>query len=183
MPLKAKQSNPRRSIVAFPTESFYALGVKANDAKAIAELFRLKHRQPGKPVALIAGSLAQVKKFFFLSPAELKLARKYWPGPLTIVLKPKKAIADKALGAQRIGVRVPRHAGARALALSAGAPLTATSANISGQPPTKSAAQVKKDFPGILVIPGRCGRARQPSTVIRLDHGVISILRPGAVRL
>lgn len=167
----------------YPTESFFALGVPATDANAIRALFRIKQREAGKPIALIAADLAQVKKFFHLSLIEERLAKEYWPGGLTIVLKPRRLIAARALGAVKIGVRVPAHAGARRLAARAGAPLTATSANISGQPPTKSLRQAKRVFPGILVMPGRCGRATKPSTVIEVRGDQIVILRDGAVTL
>lgn len=186
-------------IFAYPTESFYALGADATEARTIRQLFRVKHREPGKPIALIAGDLHQVRKYFYLSPAELKVAKKYWPGAVTILLRPKKAIAaaallgttqsrhsarqpsyDRRVG-NRIGVRVPAHAQARKLALKVGAPITATSANISGQPPTKSAAKVKRVFPGILVVPGKCGRAKKPSTVVEIMNHKIKIIRKGAV--
>lgn len=177
------RNSVQRGLVAYPTESFYALGVDATDARAIEALFRAKHREEGKPIALIAANLSQVMEFFHVSNQEKKLGEKHWPGPLTILLQPKKAIAARALGATRIGVRVPAHAGARRLAAQAGAPLTATSANISGQPATKSAAKVKRDFPGILVIAGRCGQQTQPSTVIELRKKTLHILRQGSVHL
>ncbi len=177
------QRRSATTIQLFPTESFFALGVPANNPKAIQALFRIKRRESGKPIALIAANLAQVKKYFYLSTIEERLAKEYWPGSLTILLKPKRPIAARALGAARIGVRVPAHAGARRLAALAGAPLTATSANISGQPPTKSASTVKQAFPDILVMPGRCGRATKPSTVVEVLRDRIVILRDGAVTL
>ncbi len=169
------------TVFAYPTESFYALGADATDSKAIQELFRVKHREPGKPIALIAADLLQVKQFFFMTKAEERLAEQYWPGPLTILLQPKTKIAARALGACRIGVRVPRHAGARNLAKNIGAPITATSANISGQAPTKSLHKVKQTFPGILIMAGDCGRATKPSTVISMTKTKLQILRPGAI--
>ena len=179
-------------VVAYPTESFYALGVNATDTEAVQKLFRLKRREHNKPIALIAADLKQVKEFFFLSAAEEKLARKYWPGALTILLKPKTpsspnpssgrrgGISSRVLGTRRIGVRVPSHAGARRLARQVGAPITATSANISGQPPTKSYAKIKRDFPGILIRPGRCGRQTKPSTVIEIRRHRVNVIRPGS---
>jgi len=189
------RSNP--NIFAYPTESFYALGVPATNAKAIRQLFRLKRREKGKPIALIAADIQQVKKFFFMSKDEERLAKKYWPGAVTILLKPKRTIAVSALlggtsptpllnrrrGQLRIGVRVPAHPGARRLAKTLGAPITATSANISGQPPTKSARKVKQSFPGILIMPGRCGKLRQPSTIIKMKKKKILILRQGSQNL
>jgi len=170
-------------VVGYPTESFYALGVRATDAVAIRRLFRLKHREPNKPVALIAADLAQVKKFFYVSSTELHLMKKYWPGALTMLLKPKKAIAARALGATRIGIRVPAHAGARRLAADAGAPLTATSANISGQPPTKSRRQLKHVFPDIMIVAGRCGRFTKPSTVVERRGHKWHVIRPGSITI
>lgn len=208
-----KEVGRRGVIFGYPTESFYALGVKATDKYAIKKLFRLKHREAGKPIALIAADLKQVKKFFYMTKDEERLARKHWPGALTILLKPKPPssprpspggrgwIAADALVPSspnasttsprpllnqgvvrggRIGVRVPTHAGARQLAHQAGSPITATSANISGQPPTKSARKVKRDFPGIMIAPGRCGRNAKPSTVVKIIKNSITIIRQGA---
>lgn len=181
------------SIVAYPTESFYALGVDATNPRAIRQLFRVKHREKNKPVALIAGSIKQVEKFFVMSKAERSLARRHWPGALTVLLRPKKFIAGTTLaptspypslgrrGQIKIGVRIPAHPQARALALRLGPPITATSANISGQPPTKSAAKIKRDFPGILIMPGRCGSQTKPSTVAEIMNNKIVIHRQGAV--
>lgn len=185
--------NQKGSIFGYPTESFFALGVNATDAKAIQHLYRLKKREMGKPIALIAADLRQVKKFFYMTKDEERLARKYWPGAVTMLLKPKQLLAVKALVPSSpnlsstgrrgtvVGVRVPAHARARALALSVGAPITATSANISGQPPTKSARKLKHDFPDILIVPGRCGKARKPSTIIDMQRGKINIIRQGVV--
>jgi L-threonylcarbamoyladenylate synthase len=175
--LLVRQGTP----VAFPTESFFGLAVRADDESAIRHLFQIKQREAGKPIALIAADLQQVKKFFVMSKAEVQLARKHWPGPLTILLKPKATIQAKALGAQKIGVRVPAHAVARRLAARAAAPITATSANISGQPPTKSARQLKHDFPDILIVPGRCGRQSKPSTIIDVRQSTIHVIRQGSI--
>lgn len=195
-------------IIGYPTESFFALGVPATDAKAIQQLFHVKHREQNKPVALIAANLAQVKKFFYVSPAEFRLMKKYWPGALTILLRPKPEIAARALVGTtpsgrpagdpslekegtlrksrrplRVGVRVPAHAGARRLAAAAAAPITATSANISGQSPTKSVRKLKRDFPGILIVSGRCGQERLPSTVVEIVRNKIIIHRQGSVHV
>ncbi len=181
-PSEPKQDHMQKNtIIGYPTESFFALGVNATQVFAIKQLFRLKQREPGKPVALIAADIQQVKKYFYVSSPEERLLKKYWPGSVTILLKPKASIAARALGARRIGVRIPAHAGARRLAAKVGAPITATSANISGQPPTKSARKLKQDFPDILIASGRCGKQTKPSTIIELRKKTIHIIRPGAV--
>ncbi len=192
--------------IAYPTESFYALGADATNVSAVKKIFRMKGRRK-KPIGLIAADFKQVKKFFFMTRAEERLARKYWPGALTILLRPKKAIAARALlgttpsgrmtghpslekegtlwSPRRllIGVRVPAHAQARALALYAGVPLTATSANLSGQAPTKSPKVVQRLFPARPVLTGRCGKYRQPSTVVTVKRGQAVVLRRGQVKM
>lgn len=172
-----------KKIIAYPTESFFAFGVPANDVQAIKALFKLKKRETGKPIALIASSLQQVQTFFVMTKVEIALAKKHWPGPLTILLEPKAGIAAKALGAKKIGVRVPSHKLARSLAAKAGAPLTATSANRSGEPPTKSIRALKREFPDILIVSGRCGRQSKPSTIVEFKQNQLHIIRQGAVHV
>ncbi|MBI4089993.1 MAG: L-threonylcarbamoyladenylate synthase [Candidatus Kerfeldbacteria bacterium] len=189
-------------VVVYPTESFYALGANATNAQAVSKIFSLKRRDQ-KPIALVAGNWQQVERFFMMNKAEQSLGHRYWPGALTVLLKPKRKIAADALlgttpprsrsasghpflerrGHIGVGVRVPAHAQARTLALAVGVPITATSANLSGRPPTKSAAKVRGDFPGILIVPGRCGRQRLPSTVASIQAGRVRTVRPGAVIL
>ncbi len=188
------------NVAAYPTESFFALGADATNARAIRKIFRLKGR--GKnPIALIAGSIAQVERFFYVDKEERRLMRSYWPGALTILLKPKKAIAADALlsttpsrpssghpslerrGSYGVGVRVPKHAVARRLAQSLGCPITATSANISGEKPTKLRTVVVRTFHGIVMVHGTCGASKKPSTVVSLSSGKINVLRKGAVNV
>lgn len=205
---EAARAIKKGGIVAYPTESFWALGADATNASAVKRVFRMKGRTGQKPIALIAGNLRQVEKFFVMSEREKQLVKEYWPGfgsvaqaqsgAMTLLLKPKSKIAASTLasppsspdlsslgrrGGLRVGVRVPVHAQARALALSVGAPITATSANVSGQAPTKSAGRVAKYFPGILVLAGRCGSKRKPSTVVAVQGDSVHVIRPGSVNI
>ncbi len=184
----------RGDVLAYPTESFFAFGADSTNAQAVKKVFALKGRG-NKPIALIAGSMKQVERFFFMTDAERRIARHYWPGALTLLLAPKaptpsgspsgrgRGIAARALGARRIGVRVPGHALARRLALAAGVPLTATSANSSGRPPTKSPGVIRRRFPAIMVVRGRCGRSTRPSTVVEVRKSVVRLIRSGAVTI
>lgn len=181
--LQAVEQLRRGTMVAFPTESFWAFGVDAMNTKAIKQLFRVKHREKNVPIALICGSFKQVEKFFYVTVEERRLMKKHWPGSLTILLKPRRGIAVKALGSARIGVRVPRWAQARVLTLYAGVPITATSANESGAPPTKSLRVLRRAFPDILYVSGRCGRQTQPSTIIFMTNKKIHIIRQGAIHV
>ena len=107
-------------ILVYPTDTAYALGGKFNSPKVIKKILRIKKRRDEK-FTLIASSLSQVRRFFKLNLVQLRLAKKYWPGALSIVVS------------RRFAVRVPALKIARALAEGAGAPLIATSANVSGE--------------------------------------------------
>ncbi len=194
-------------VAAYSTESFWALGADATNPRAIRRVFSLKRRER-KPIALIAGNWKQVEKFFTMTKRERSIAQRHWPGALTVLLKPKKKIAARALfgtvpsghsagdpslvkegmlssprRSLLIGVRVPAHAQARKLALLTGAPITATSANVSGEKPTKSISAVRRTFFGILALSGRCGRIQKPSTVVELSGEAIRVVRTGSVKI
>jgi L-threonylcarbamoyladenylate synthase len=171
-------------IAAVPTDTAYALAADATNRTAVAKVKKLKGRNLRKPILVIAGSIVQVKKFFVLTKPEARLANKFWPGPLTIVLKPKRALKQSGLSKSGIGVRVPASATARQIATLLECPITATSANRSGgaTPYTASATvrQFKQKKPDALLDAGRLTR-KPVSTVVRLRGKRLEVLRPGAI--
>jgi L-threonylcarbamoyladenylate synthase len=172
-------------VVVYPTETFYALGADACSRPALARLFALKRREPGKAVGLIAGSVEHVLEVAPEIPAwARRLAQAFWPGPLTIVLPARPSVAPELLGPTGgVAVRVSPHPLARALALGLGRPLTATSANLSGEPAARTLAQARAalgDAVGAYV-DGGCLDASLPSTVVAFERGQLTILRRGAV--
>jgi len=116
----AKKILKKGGIVVYPTDTAYALGCKFRNKKGIKKILQIKKRKDNK-FTLIASSLAQVKKYFLLNSCELKIAKKYWPGPVSIVVSPKYSI------------RVPKNNIARKLARAVKEPIIATSLNISGE--------------------------------------------------
>src|SRR5579863_7327389 len=124
-------------VIVYPTETFYALGVDALSSGTLERLFAIKGREPGKPVALIAADTAMAFAVAREVPAEARvLAEAFWPGPLTLVLPARDGILAPLIGDDGgVGVRVSSHPIARALAVGLGRPLTATSANLAGEPP------------------------------------------------
>ena len=126
-------------IVAIPTDTLYGLAANPFDAKAaVARVFAAKGRPQSQALPLIAADAAQVEVAHRpLSAAAGRLARRFWPGPLTLLLPAPVTLArDVVGGTGRVGVRVPAHHIACAVAASVGTPITATSANVSGEPPT-----------------------------------------------
>jgi L-threonylcarbamoyladenylate synthase len=171
--------------IVYPTETFYALGVDALYAQAVERLFAIKGREPGKPVALIAADTAMAFALAREVPtAAHVLAEAFWPGPLTLVLPARDGIPAALIGDDGgVGVRVSSHPLARALAAALGGPLTATSANLAGEPPAVEPAAVHRalgDKIKVFLEDGRLAGGA-PSTVVAVDRTGIRVLRPGAV--
>lgn len=175
-------------VVAAPTETAYGLIADAFSARAVKKVFLIKGRSRRKPLPLIAASPAMVKKFFFLSKRELSLANKYWPGPLTILLKPKKRFPNAlAAGRKKLAVRVSSSAIIRRISVALGNPVTATSANKSGARECYSALCVEKAFrdfkntPDMILDAGVLARVL-PSTIIEVLGEKIKVLRQGPIK-
>ena len=134
--------------IVYPTETFYAVGVDALSLRALDRLFAIKGREPGKPVALIAADTAMAFAVAREVPAQARvLAQAFWPGPLTLVLPARAEIPTPLVGADGgVGVRVSSHPIARALAAGLRSPLTATSANLAGEPPASEIEMARRAF-------------------------------------
>ncbi|HEV7987608.1 MAG TPA: L-threonylcarbamoyladenylate synthase [Candidatus Binataceae bacterium] len=171
--------------IVYPTETFYALGVDALSSPALERLFAIKGREPGKPVALIAAHTAMAFALAREVPAAARvLAEAFWPGPLTLVLPARDGIPTALIGDDGgVGVRVSSHPLARALATAFRGPLTATSANLAGEPPAVEPAAARRalgDKVKVLVEDGRLAGGA-PSTVVSVDRSGMRVLRQGAV--
>ncbi|MCK4282781.1 MAG: threonylcarbamoyl-AMP synthase [Candidatus Brocadiae bacterium] len=162
-------------IVAFPTETVYGLGARADDAAAVAELQRLKRRPKEKRFALLIASPGDALRCGAPGPAALALARVLWPGPLTLVIPDGKG-GD-------VGLRCPDCEPTLELLRLVGTPLAAPSANLSGEPPAATAEQVLQVFDGRIaaVLDGGPSRLTVPSTVVRVLGAEVEVLREGAI--
>ncbi len=171
-------------IVAYPTDTLYGLAVDPRREDAVARLFRAKGRAPASAVALIAAALDQVCAAGELGPEHLRLAAAFWPGPLTMVVPAHSAIARSALGGgSTVGIRVPAHPVARALAYAHGYCITATSANRSGEPPASSADEVASAMATEidLLLDAGPSPGGLPSTLIEWCAGEFVLRRAGAI--
>jgi L-threonylcarbamoyladenylate synthase len=176
-------------IVAYATESFYALGADPLQPAALEALLRLKGRDRDKPVALIAGSTGDVERFFpALSPAARRLAEAFWPGPLTLLLDADDSLPMAVRGhGGKVGVRIPGFEPAAALARACGGLLTATSANRAGEPPPISPQQVEEGLSAAgqegvdLILDGGTTQGGSPSTLVDPSDVPARIVRPGRI--
>jgi L-threonylcarbamoyladenylate synthase len=174
------------AIVCYPTESTYGLGVDAASPAALARLVALKGRDPRSPFGLIAGDRAQARSVARAWPeAAERLAARDWPGALTLVVPAIEGLAPELIGAYGVGVRVSPHPIAQALAAGLGRPITATSANRSGEPAAVVVAEARARFGervAVYLDGGVC--AGTPSTVVAVDQdGNLTLVRAGALAL
>ena len=163
-------------LVAFPTETVYGVAVSAELPDAIEKLYALKGRPRDKPMTMMVADPAPVKaRSPAIPPAAIGLMRRFWPGPLTLVLKDAEG--------EWAGFRLPAHPLARGLVRAAGVPLLVPSANRSGNPAPTTAEDVLRDFPEELnlVIDGGPAEGGIESTVVQVDGSDINVLREGAI--
>jgi L-threonylcarbamoyladenylate synthase len=172
-------------LVVFPTETFYGIAADPFSSAALGQLFAIKGRDPQKPIALIAADASMA----FSVASEISsitriLAKAFWPGPLTIVLPARTGFPAQLVGPDGgVGVRVSPHPIARALSEGIGRPITATSANRSGEEPatTTRAARESLGDEVKVFLEGGTLRASAPSTVISCDASGYRIIRAGAI--
>jgi len=172
----------RGGVIAYPTETFYGLGADPLSAAAVARVFGVKARVEGQSLPLIAADLAQARRVADVTGAAARLAARFWPGPLTLVVP---ALAPFVEGAQRHGtvaIRVPDHAVARALAAAFGSPITSTSANLSGEPPASVVSELGGIAPRLdVVVDGGRTPGGLPSTIVDVTGGAPTLVRAGAI--
>jgi L-threonylcarbamoyladenylate synthase len=174
-------------LVAFPTDTVYGVAALVWDPAAVAKLYAAKLRSLDKAIPVLLADpadLALVARG--LSLAAIRIAARFWPGPLTLVVpKAARVPAEVTAGGDSVAVRVPAHDLARALIRAAGAPLATTSANLSGQPSPVTAEEVAAQLAGriAMILDGGPCPGGVPSTVVDLTAGRPVILRPGPIAL
>lgn len=172
-------------VMAYPTETFYGLGAVCFSGKAVRRIYRLKARDAGKPLSLIVSDLDMVKTLAFGPlPIFHRLAGEFWPGPLTLVLKASPLFPARLTGpGHTIGVRIPSVPWLRRLVYEVGLPITATSANISGEGEISDPAEVLRTFNDKvdIIVDGGATPGGLTSTIVDITGRTPLILREGAV--
>lgn len=171
-------------VIAFRTDTFYGLGADPFNSRAIRKIRLLKGREDAKPILLLISDESQVDRFIQQAAFFKLVARKHWPAPLTLigVSRPELPAALTA-STHSLGVRLPDDDNVRALVRACGGALTATSANVSGQPPARTAKEVENYFPaGIdLIVDGGEVTATEASTVLDVSSSEARLVREGAI--
>lgn len=176
-----------RGIIAYPTESFYALGVLATDEAAVKKLFDLKKRPTDKPLPIIIGDINSLGAIVQNIPVQAgDLMKKFWPGPLTLIFEAKETLPSLLTGDKcRVAVRIPGDSVALYLARALQFPITSTSANPSGRPPAEDTDAVINYFGNKidLIIDGGITPGGKPSTIVDVTVAPPKVLREGRIVL
>ena len=169
-------------IVIFPTETVYGIGVNGLDVKAIEKLYKLKKRPHNKPISLLVSDIDMLNLIAKdITDLEYKIMQRFFPGPLTIVLKKRKIVPDiLTAGQDTVGIRMPNET---ELIKRVGNPIAASSANISGKASNTNIKTLVQDFKEQVdyFIDGGESEIGISSTVIQVIDGVPVILREGSI--
>ena len=170
-------------LVAYPTDTVYGLAADPRNETAIDKIYAAKDRVMTKAIAVLVGEAGQVSMVASaLTPSAEKLAARFWPGALTLVVPRRSDLPENLSAYPTIGVRMPDHPLALALLRAAG-PLATTSANLSGGADTQTAAEVLAQLDGRLdlILDGGACPGGVPSTVVDCTGADVRILRQGAI--
>jgi L-threonylcarbamoyladenylate synthase len=177
-------------IVAHATETCYGLACDLSNPQAVQRLFHIKHRSSSTPVSGLFSSVEEAGKYVIWSAEAEKIAAKYYPGPITIILLllNESKLFPTPGGGRTLGIRISSHPVAQSLASSFSSPISTTSANIHGEPNTYSAQEILHQFsdqseqPDLLLDSGILER-KDASTVIDFSKGKMNVLRQGGVSI
>lgn len=176
-------------VVMHATETCYGLAADIYNEKAVKRIYKIKKMRAYKPVSIMVRSIREAQKFAEFNPAALRMAKEYWPGPLTLVLPRKKSLPGFLnKNHDTVGIRCPDSKIAQALIRANGGPLVTTSANVSGKKEVYEAgdylAQIKgnrtSNRPDLIIDDGPIGK-NPPSTIIGFEDGFIKMIREGSL--
>jgi L-threonylcarbamoyladenylate synthase len=172
-------------LVAFPTDTVYGVGALAFNGKAVESIYIVKDRLIEKAIPVLIGEESDLEKVGMDIPdIAYKLATRFWPGPLTVLVPKMPTLPESVSATDTVGVRIPDHGIARSLLRAAG-PMAVTSANISGQQSPSTAEEVFAQLSGRieLIIDGGKTPGGVPSTLVDCTGKEIKILRDGPIAL
>lgn len=183
---KAGEILRRGGLVVFPTETVYGLGANALDADAAKKIYAAKGRPSDNPLIVHIADPADADKYAIVGEEYRRLAKAFMPGPLTVILPKRDCIPETVTGGlDSVGIRCPENKIARRMIAAAGIPVAAPSANISGKPSPTSAEHVRFDMDGkvdMILDGGECTVGLE-STIVKVENGKLTLLRPGAITL
>lgn len=170
-------------VIVLPTDTVYGIGCAFSRGDAIDRIFSIKRRDPNKSIAVLIAGVDQISQLTdFFPPSALALAKKFWPGALTLVVPKKAGLPENLSLSPTVGLRLPDHELVRELIRRSG-PLATTSANLSGTPPAKAISEIPGDWVDQLdlILDGGRVTGGQASTVVDCSGEPLRILRESAI--
>jgi L-threonylcarbamoyladenylate synthase len=170
-------------LVVYPTETLYGLGANAFDETAVKHVFMIKKRPFDMPISIAVSDMQMLESVAILDPTARKLAMKFMPGPITLILTKKPNVPDIVTAAtDEIGIRMPDHAFALRLIKRFG-PITSTSANLHAQPDPTTVKSCVDDLGENVSIYIDCGKTKEGhrSTIVAVHDGKIELIRQGVI--
>ena len=179
---KAASAINNGAVIVFPTDTVYGLGCNPYNRDAVLALYEIKKREKTKPLPVIGYSREELEKIAEFNPLEEKIAEKFWPGAITLILKLKDKNIQKSLSlGEKIAVRVPNNKCALSL-LKECKLLVGTSANISGTKPFSDPKECNENLTGYdLFMDGGIISSKGESTIVEIENNSINILRKGGI--
>ena len=179
---KAVSAINNGSVIVFPTDTVYGLGCNPYNRDAVLSLYEIKKREKTKPLPVIGYSKEELEKIAEFNPLEEKIAEKFWPGAITLILKLKDKDIQKSLSlGEKIAVRVPNSKCALSL-LKDCKLLVGTSANISGTEPFNDPKECDENLTGYdLFMDGGIISSEGASTIVEIENNNVNILRKGSI--
>jgi L-threonylcarbamoyladenylate synthase len=182
---RAVEALKHGEVIVFPTETLYGLGADAFNDTGVERVFELKGRNRQQPIPVLVADLEMVGCIVDEIPsAARRLMDRFWPGPLTIVLRARKGIPEPLVNANGgVGVRISSHPVASQLVRALGRPLTATSANRSGEEPARSLEEARQIFDRKIdvYVGGGTLTSKTGSTVVEIDRNGLKVIREGDI--
>lgn len=172
-------------LVIFPTETVYGIGALMRNKKAVDKIYQLRNRPKNKAVLILIASKKDLDKFAYLNLRAKKIINKFWPGPLTVILKKKNNIPNFITANRKtVAIRLPENKFLLNLIKKIGQPIIAPSANISGRKSPLLAKETFKDFFGKVDLILDAGRTKyqKESTILDLTGKLPKVLRQGAIK-
>ena len=174
-------------VIAFRTDTFYGLGADPFNREALRRVNALKGREGNKPLLVVISDEDEAERFLINKSKLFGLVSgRHWPGALTVVVRAKPEVPNELTAASgTIGLRLPRDENVRSFIRACGGALTATSANLAGEPPARTAIEVLRSFPSGLdmIVDGGASQGESPSTVLDISGPHPRLIREGAVSL
>ncbi len=166
-------------IIICGTDTLYGLCANALDQEAVKKVYKLKKRDLNKPISIFLKNKEDIEKYTHVDDTAKKIIDRFLPGPLTIILKKKDKIPD-IVSKEYIGIRIPDNKLIREIAV---VPLTATSANLSGEEPPTSVDEINEELKekvDLIIDTGVC-KYKTPSTIIKIVNGNVKLIREGVI--